>query len=85
MLRRTWRCSSMFARSMSSLKRGIAVFSQLENTSLRRETSRTSSCRETTQKPSSWKPPLSGGDFLFHQTGAVRRSSANSSNGMRPS
>ncbi|SLH87545.1 Uncharacterised protein [Mycobacteroides abscessus subsp. abscessus] len=82
MLSRTMRCSSICSREMSSLKRGMAVFSKLENTSLRRDTSLMSACLLTTQNPSSWKPPTSGG-WGFHQMGAVRRSSANSSTGTR--
>jgi len=62
--------------------RMIAVFSSLEYRSLRRETSSTSACLVTTQYPSSSNPEAPRG-WAFHQTGAVRRSSANSSAGTR--
>src|SRR6476620_3262395 len=62
-------------------KRGSAVFSRLENTSLRIEISLTSLCLVTTQYPPSWKPESTG--CSFHQIGAVRRNSASSSTGNR--
>ena len=82
MLSRITRCISIASRSMPSSKRMSAVFSQLENRSLRRETSMMSACRVTTQYPSSSKP-AEPRRWAFHQTGAVRRSSANSSEGTR--
>jgi hypothetical protein len=64
------------------LYRGTTDFSAEENTSLRTETSRTSRCLVTTQKPPSPKPPTSGG-WAFHHSGAERLSSASSSTGNR--
>ena len=49
MLSRITRCISIASRSMRSSKRMSAVFSQLENTSLRLETSMMSACLVTAQ------------------------------------
>ena len=49
MLSRITRCISIASRSMLSSKRMSAVFSQLENTSLRLETSMMSACLVTAQ------------------------------------
>src|SRR5580693_2295504 len=59
-----------------------AVFSQLENTLSFLETSITSACLVTAQKPVSPNPSAPVG-WAFHQTGADRLSSANSSAGTR--
>ncbi len=72
----------MSSRLMSSAKRGMAPLSRLEKTSLRSDTSFTSLCFVTTQKPPSLKPPLPIG-WSHHQTGALWRSSASSSTGRR--
>ena len=45
----TLRCSSTCSRFISGGQDGIAPFSQLEKTSLRRDTSLTSACLETIQ------------------------------------
>jgi len=80
MLSMTNRCSSICSRVVPSWCRMIAVFSQVEYVSLSRETATMSACLVTAQNPSSSKGP---GRCGFHQTGAVRRSSANSSWGTR--
>jgi hypothetical protein len=49
MFSRITRCISIASRSMLSSKRISAVFSQLENTSLRLETSMMSACLVTAQ------------------------------------
>ena len=49
LLSRTKRCISICSRVMSVGKRRIAVFSEVEKTSLRRDTSLTSACLVTTQ------------------------------------
>ena len=68
--------------STAGLKCGTTVLASDENTSLRSDTSRTSWCLLTTQKPPSPNPPTSGG-CSFYQIGAARRTSANSSVGSR--
>ncbi len=76
------RCSPSDSSVTPCAWRMIAVFSSLEYTSLLRETSSTSACLVTTQYPSSSKPEAPRG-CAFHHTGIVRRSSANSSVGIR--
>ncbi len=49
MLSMTYRCISMRSRGMSAWNRTIAVFSQLENVSLSRDTAITSACLVTAQ------------------------------------
>ena len=67
------RVSSTISRSVPGAKRGIAVFSKVENTSLvRREISLTSSCLVTTQYPWSSKPSAPG-SLEHHRIGSVRR------------
>ncbi len=76
------RCISIASLVMPSSNRTIAVFSQLENSLSLCETAITSACRVTAQKPVSPNPVAPVG-CSFHQTGADRRSSANSSVGTR--
>jgi len=45
----TLRCNSMFSTVISFGQTGITPFCQLEKTSLRRDTSLTSACLDTTQ------------------------------------
>lgn len=75
--------TSICSRPMRSLKRMTAVFSWEENNSGYVETYLTSAWRVTAQHPSSSKPVVPRG-WGHHQTGAVRRSSANSGSGTRP-
>jgi hypothetical protein len=79
-LSRMSRCISSDSWVTACAWRMIAVFCSLEYRSLRRDTSSTSACLVTTQYPSSSKPEAPRG-CGFHQTGALRRSSANSSAG----
>ena len=76
------RLSSRKSGARSGSNRGMTFFSLLEKSSLRRDTSLTSLCLVTTQKPPSWNPPVSRG-CSFHQIGAALRNSASSATGSR--
>lgn len=71
---------STTAGSIPSKKLTTTPFSLADQLSLSREMVLMSACRLITQKPPSVKPPVPG-SWAFHQTGAVRRSSANSASG----
>ncbi len=71
-------CSSTWSRVMSGANRMIAPFSWLEKFLLSLDTAETSACLLIAQKPSPLKPARDSCGCSTHQTGAVRRSSANS-------
>ena len=80
MLSKTLRCISTVSRVISLGHVGMAPFSQLEKTSLRRDTSLTSACLVRSQYPLSSKPPQPSGTST-QWIGSDSRSWASSATG----